>query len=149
MYQDRELIKNVNKFIGDNLKYIEQADIDDFISLIADYLYTVLTVNVDERNTNLNFKNMNTKKVFDFGINCINQGISSDVIEAVLPFISYNIIQDKQLPNQEILEINLLEKLILIIQKADVEQFLLFINHLCSSDTYSVINYKFSQLKNN
>lgn len=147
MIQERELIKNVNKFFGENVKNIDQANVDDFIILIADYFYSVLTVNVDERNINLNFKSMNTKKIFDFGINCINQGIANDVIEAVLPFISYNIIQDKQLSNQEILEIKLLEKLILMIQRANVKEFLSFINYLCSSDTYSLIHFKFSQIE--
>ena len=149
MIQERELIKNVNKFLRDNSTNINQANVDDFIILIADYLYSVLTVNVNERNTNLNFKSMNTKKIFDFGINCINQGIADNVIQAVIPFISHNIIQDKQLSNQEILEIKLLEKLILMIQKAGVKEFLEFINYLCSSDIYSQIALKFSQFENN
>jgi len=146
--REREMIENVNKFLGENSTNIDQVNVDDFIILLADYFYSFLTVSVYERNTNLNFKSINTKNIFDFGINCINQGLANNVIEAVLPFISYKIIQDKQLSNQEILEIKLLEKLILMIQRADVNEFLSFINYLCSTDTYSQIALKFSQFNN-
>jgi len=146
MKQDRVLINIINEFLGDK-EIIAEKDIDDFIIMAADYFYAFLTEDMYKRDRNKNFKNMNTKRIFDFGVRCMDEGINCDVLEVVLPVISHDALQNGNLTNQEIMEIKLMEKLLLLIQKGAVKEFLIFINYVCSSGVYSLIYQKFSKLK--
>ena len=130
---------------GNNSANVEQESIDDFIRLFADYFYSFLTVDVDKRDRNIEFKYNSTTKYFLFGINCINEGVDAGALEAVLPFMADRLIKNNTLSAQETLEIKLLEKLILIMQQFDVKCFSCFINQLCSPNIYSDIKRKFKE----
>jgi hypothetical protein len=150
MRQERFQIKALKKclreiFTENEHVNIEQENIDDFIVILADYFLSCVTIDVDKRQRNFNFKNQDTKAYFELGMNCIESGTNNIVLEMILSFVADSIIRQKSLTFQELFEIKVLEKLILIMQQFDVKQFLLITNQLCSTETSSGIEQKFGQ----
>jgi len=142
----RALKEHLGKIFGGNeFAKIKQKNIDDFMEIVADYFYETLTTDVDKRQRNFSFKSKDTKSYFELGMDCIESGTNNVLLEMILSFVADTIIKEKSLTFQELFEIKILEKLILIIQQGDYKLFLLITNQLCSSEISSGIERKFAE----
>jgi hypothetical protein len=154
METNKLIIDKINEFLANTTvnkfeETIKQPLLDEFIKEVSDYFYSLLTIDVTERNRKFTFKNKYTKYYFEFGVSCIENGIYYDLLDSILHYLSNILNKNNLLSCQESLEIKLLEKLLIIIQKADTKEYLIIINYLCSPDVYYEISSKLTQVKKN
>jgi hypothetical protein len=127
---------------------IDQDELDVFFTSISDFYLKYIDAGLEGLNIQgVKLKNKYTDKIFQYGISCITGGIDPLAVEISLSFLTMTIKNQFDISQQEFLEIKILVKLLIYMQRHNINDYLCDLNQFCSAQIFSEINLKFSAYK--